>query len=120
MEIVENIVKTTLGELEKMLSTKTVVGEPISIGGNTIIPLVTIGFAFGAGGGSGKGMGEKSNNGEGSGGGTGGGAGVKPVGIIIIDKDGGVRLEPLRGGIASTIDKLVEKVPEMMAKKKEG
>jgi uncharacterized spore protein YtfJ len=31
MEIVENLVKTALGEVEKALSTKTVVGEPITI-----------------------------------------------------------------------------------------
>ena len=120
MEIVENIVKTTLGEIEKMLSTKSVVGDPITIEGNTIIPLISIGFAFGAGGGGGKGMGKNSEGGEGSGGGTGGGAGVKPVAIIIIGRDGSVRLEPLKTGLASTIDKIAEKVPEMMAKKKEG
>ena len=33
MEIVENLVKTTLGEIEKVLSTKTVVGEPLTIEG---------------------------------------------------------------------------------------
>jgi len=37
MEIVENLVKTTLGEVEKALSTKTVVGEPITIGDATLI-----------------------------------------------------------------------------------
>jgi len=55
VEVVENLVKTTLGEIEKVLSTKTVVGEPITVEGATIIPLISIGFAFGAAGGSGKG-----------------------------------------------------------------
>ena len=120
MEIVENIVKTTLGEIEKMLSTKTVVGDPITVEGNTIIPLISIGFAFGAGGGSGKGIGGKGEGGEGSGGGTGGGAGVKPVAIIIIDKSGSIKLEPIKGGLASTIEKIAEKLPEIMSKKKES
>ena len=31
MEEVDSLVKTTLGEIEKVLSTKTVVGEPIII-----------------------------------------------------------------------------------------
>ena len=39
MEIVENLVKTTLGEIEKVLSTKTVVGEPMVVEGATLVPL---------------------------------------------------------------------------------
>ena len=58
MEVVENLVKTTLGEIEKVLSTRTVVGEPITIQGTTLIPLISIGFGFGAGGGEGKALGE--------------------------------------------------------------
>ena len=68
METVENLVKTTLGEIEKVLSTKTVVGEALTIEGATLIPLISAGFGFGAGGGSGKG--EAKQKGEGTGGGT--------------------------------------------------
>ena len=77
MEIVENLVKTTLGEIEKVLSTKVVVGEPLVIQDTTLVPLISVGFGFGAGGGQGKG--ESKQKGEGSGGGTGGGAWVRPV-----------------------------------------
>ena len=44
MEHVENLLKTTLSEIEKLLSTRTVVGEPIVLEGNTVIPLISIGF----------------------------------------------------------------------------
>ena len=71
MEVVENLIKTTLGEIEKVLSTKTVVGEPITVEDKTLIPLISIGFGFGAGGGEAKG--EAKQKGEGAGGGTGGG-----------------------------------------------
>ena len=54
MEDVEKLVKASLSEIERILSTKTVVGDPMVVEGNTIIPLISIGFAFGAGGGSGK------------------------------------------------------------------
>ena len=73
MEQVETLVKTTLGEIEKVISTKTVVGEPMVIQGVTLVPLIKAGFGFGAGAGAGKG--EASQKGEGSGGGTGGGGG---------------------------------------------
>ena len=36
MEIVANLVKTTLEEIEKILTTRTVVGEPITIEGATL------------------------------------------------------------------------------------
>ena len=38
MEHVENLLKTTLGEIERLLNTRTVVGEPIKVEGTTIIP----------------------------------------------------------------------------------
>ena len=113
MEDVENLVKTTLGEIEKVLSTKTVVGEPITIQDTTIVPLITAGFGFGAGGGSGKG--EAKQKGEGAGGATGGGAWVKPVAVVIIDK-GGVRIEPVRGGLSTAIERIGETIPQMIEK----
>ena len=111
MEIVENLVKTTLGEIEKVLSTRTVVGEPITIEGATLIPLISVGFGFGAGGGQGRG--EAKQRGEGAGGGTGGGAWVRPRAIIIIDKEG-VRIEPIMGGMSFAIEKMGEAIPRMV------
>jgi len=113
MEIVESLTKTTLEEIEKVLTTRTVVGEPITIEGATLVPLITVGFGFGAGGGSGKG--EAKQKGEGAGGGTGGGAWVKPIAVVVIDKEG-VRIEPIRGGLSTTLDKLGETIPRMMEK----
>ena len=117
MEVVESLTKTTLGEIEKVLSTKTVVGEPIVIQDTTLIPLISVGFGFGAGGGEGKG--ETKQKGEGTGGGTGGGAWVKPIAVVIIDKEG-VRIEPVRGGLATAIEKIGETIPQMMEKCMEG
>ena len=113
MEIVESLVKTTLGEIEKVLSTKTVVGEPLTIDGTTLIPLISAGFGFGAGGGTGKG--ESKQKGEGTGGGTGGGAWVKPVAVIVVTKEG-VRVEPIMGSLAGAIEKLGETIPQMIEK----
>jgi len=111
MEIVENLVKTTLGEIEKVLSSRTVVGEPMTIEGITLIPLISVGFGFGAGGGQGKG--EAKQKGEGSGGGTGGGAWIRPKAIIIIDKEG-VRVEPVMGGMSFALEKVGEAIPRII------
>ncbi len=107
MEDVEGLLKTAMGEIERMLNTKTVVGEPITIEGNTLIPLISVGFGFGAGGGTGKV--KTAEAGEGTGGGTGGGGGVKPVALVIINKDG-VRLEPIKGAATSVLEKLAETI----------
>jgi uncharacterized spore protein YtfJ len=113
MDDIEKLVKTTLGEIEKVLDSKTVVGEPIVIEDTTLIPLMSVGFGFAAGGGSGKG--ETKENTEGGGSGSGGGAGVRPIAIIVIDKDG-VRIEPIKGGISAAIEKLSETIPDVAAK----
>lgn len=113
MEEVDSLVKTTLGEIEKVLSTRTVVGEPIAIQGATLVPLISVGFGFGAGGGSGKA--ETKQKGEGSGGGTGGGAWIKPIAVVIVDKQG-VRIEPIRGGLTTAIEKIGETIPQMIEK----
>jgi uncharacterized spore protein YtfJ len=116
MEQVESLLKTTLGEVERLLSTRTVVGEPINIEGNTIIPLVAVGFGFGGGGGSGKE--QKAISGEAIGAGSGGGGGVKPVAIIIANKDG-VRVEAVRKGASTMVEKMGEAVGKIIEKRGE-
>ncbi len=116
MEHVENLLKTTLSEIERLLSTRTVVGEPIILEGNTVIPLISIGFGFGAGGGSGKE--QKTISAEAFGGGSGGGGGIKPVAIIIVNKDG-VRVEPIKKGTATVVEKVGEVLSKMAEKRSE-
>ncbi len=112
MEVVSEISKTTLAEIEKVLTTRTVVGEPMTVEGVTIIPLISIGFGFGAGGGAGKG--ESKQKGEGSMGGTGGGAWVRPVALVVIDKEGNVRIEPVRRGLSTFVEKMTDTVPKVV------
>ena len=78
MEEVERLFKNSTEEMEKLLTSKSVVGEPIVVNGHTIVPLLSLGFGFGAGGGTGKGKNGNDHDGEGSGG------GVKPVAVIVI------------------------------------
>ncbi len=107
MKDIEDLAGKAIGEIERMLNTKTVVGAPITLDGNTIIPLVSVGFGFAVGAGEGN----DPKKGAGNGGGAGGGGGVTPVALIVVGKDG-VRVEPVKGGAAS----LVEKVAEAAAK----
>ena len=116
MEHVENLLKATLAEMERILNTRTVVGDPISVEGNTIIPLMTVGFGFGGGGGSGRD--HKTTSVEGLGGGSGGGGGMKPVAVIVVNKDG-VQVEPIRRGAATMVEKVGEAVGRIIDKRGE-
>lgn len=113
MEMVGSLAKTAIEEIEKVLTTKTVVGEPMTVEGVTLIPLISVGFGFGAGGGSGRG--EAKQKGEGAGGGAGGGAWVRPVAVVIIDKDG-VRIETVRRGLSAMVEKISDTVPKVVEK----
>lgn len=124
MEDLTTLVQTTLSEIEKMLSTKAVVGEAVTTEGKTFVPLVSVGFCFGAGGGQaqggagGKGKGEAAG-GEGKGEGglafTAGGGGVKPVAVVVIEEHG-VRVEPVRGSFSSVVETFVEQMPTLVDK----
>ncbi len=110
MESIEGLFDKAVGEIERMINTKTVVGEPINVDGNTLIPLVSVGFGFGVGGGEG------TEPTKGTGGGTGGGGGVKPVAVVVIN-EAGVSVEPIKSGTASVLEKVAETVGKAAASK---
>ena len=109
MEQPENMLKTALDEIERLLTTRTVVGEPIKVGDNTIVPLVAIGFGFGGGGGTGENP--KAPGAKGTGSGAGAGGGIKPIALVVVDKDGKVTIEPVR-----TSTSVIEKIGDAVAR----
>ena len=119
MEDTQNLVKTSMEEIRGVLSAQRVVGEPIVVGSNTIIPLVSVGFGFGGGGGAGKGGKSEKETGEGSGGGTGGGGGVKPVALIIVSEEG-VKVEAIKGAVSTLAESVSDLVVKVMEKRGAG
>jgi uncharacterized spore protein YtfJ len=107
-------VETLASSLERLISSKTVIGEPITVGDVTIIPIIKAGFGFGSGAGEGS-QPIRSKGGEQTGSGTGGGAGggVAPVAMIVI-QDGKVEVYSL--GQKGMIEKLVDMAPEIMSR----
>lgn len=97
MTDVEQLLKKTVEELDRLLNAKNVLGDPIEKDGSTVIPIVSYGFGFGAGGTDGG----KSGNG----GGTGGGGGIKPIGAIILDAKG-ARVESIKGAMSGLTEVL--------------
>ena len=72
-----------IGELKAIASTKTVVGEPLSLDNKMVVPVSRIMVGFGVGGGEGE---EVKKRGGFAGGGA-GGARIDPIGFIIIDEE---------------------------------
>ncbi len=108
-------VSTIFDKLENFLKTKTVVGEPMTIGDTTLVPFINLTFGLGTGGGTG--TDDKGMGGVGGGGGT--GAKIAPTAVLVIQGDK-VDLLPIRksGGLEKLID-LVPGIVEKIQEKKE-
>lgn len=104
---VSEILKNIVGELKEMARSQTIVGEAITVGNKTVIPLVKVTVGFGAGGGQ-----RSKESTEDFGGGGGGGAQVEPAAFIIIDGDKVSFLSSRPG----KLDNLIEAVPALIGK----
>lgn len=116
---VVDILKGVVGELREIARSETIIGEPVTIGNRTVIPVVKITVGFGAGGGQGED--EKSRSGFGGGGG--GGTKIEPAAFIIIDEKG-VSLLPVAKGkwenIIDAIPGIAKKISKLKDKLKKG
>jgi len=114
MENIEKLAHSSMEEIERLLSTKSVVGEPITIDGTTLVPLVSVGFGFGAGGTAGRPEKEaRGQNAKGGTGGAGGGGNVRPVAVVVVGKDG-VNVSRIGNGGATTT--AIERVGDIIVK----
>ncbi len=95
-------------KMENFISTKTVVGEPITVGDITMLPLIDVSFGVGAGASGNKG--EKDSKGKNLGG---LGAKIAPSAILVI-QNGTVQLVNVRN--TGSVDKLLNMVPGILSK----
>lgn len=100
----KSTVEALFSGMEAFLTSKTVVGDPVTVGDTIVLPLVNVSFGVGAGAVSK----EKTNNG---GGGLGGS--MQPNAVIII-QNGNAQL--VRINESSGIDKLLDMVPGIVNK----
>lgn len=101
-------IEAIVSHLENLVSTKTIIGEPIVSGNSTIIPVLTASVGFGVG------SGEGNQPSQGTGKGSGGGAGLKltPAAMIVIQGDE-VKVYSLSQ--KGMIDKLGEMLPTVFS-----
>ena len=109
-----NMLESTITKIREMLDANSVVGQPIISGDVTIIPISKI--SVGLGGGGTDYVSKHPNTQENPfGGGVGAGVKVTPVAFLII-KDGSTRMLPVPVPANTTVDRVVEMVPDTLDK----
>ena len=106
----EGMMSVTLDKIREMVGSNTIIGEPITLEGTTILPVSKVTFGFASGGSD---FCAKTTK-ELFGGGSGAGVSVTPVAFLVI-KDGNVRTIQLADH-NSTVDRALNMVPELVDK----
>lgn len=109
-----SLMQEGMEKVRAMVDTNAIVGEPISTpDGVTLIPISRVSMGFGGGGAA---FGNKTEAAEGNlGAGIGTGVKIDPVAFLIV-KDGYVRVMPVALPASSTVDRIVEMVPDVVNK----
>ena len=111
---INNMMETTLAKIKDMVSTNTVVGEPIvTDDGVTLIPVSKLSFGFASGGSDFAAKNQQAD--KNFGGGAGAGVSVTPVAFLVV-KDGAVKLISVAPPSANPAGRVVEMVPDMFDK----
>ena len=106
-----DMMRTAMDKVREMVDTNTIVGQPITTpDGVTLIPISKVSFGFGSGGGD---YGKTPP--KDFGGGSAAGVKIDPVAFLVI-KDGTTRVLPVAVPPVSTVDRIVEMVPDILDK----
>ena len=106
-----NLMDVTMNRIKDMVDVDTVVGSPVTTpDGVTIIPVSRVSYAFASGGSDFR---VKDQSNMGFGGGNGAGVRIEPIGFLIC-KDGSVRMMSVTPPANTTVDRVIEKVPEVI------
>ena len=110
---ISELMETTMQKIREMIDANTIVGEPITTpDGITLIPVSKVIFGF-AGGGSD--FSKKPEHKNGFGGGTGAGVNIIPVAFLVV-KGEKVDMIYITPPATSTVDRIIETVPELIDK----
>ena len=121
---IEALMEIAMNNIQDMVDVNTIVGAPIDINDNiSIIPISKVSFGFVAGGSefnsetieeyNRKDKDEEITYKNPFGGGSGAGVNITPVSFLVIN-NGNIKLMPVE--YCSTIDKLVDYIPEIIEK----
>ena len=102
------MMEASMDKIRQMVDSNTVVGEPINTAdGVTLIPVFRLSFGFGCGGGD---YGKQPDK---VGAAAAAGVRVEPMAFLVV-KDGVTRMRPVGTPAITTVDRVVEMVPQVM------
>ena len=102
------MMEASMGKIREMVDSNTIIGEPIQTpDGVTLIPVSRLSFGFGCGGGD---YGKQQDK---LGAGAAAGVRVEPMAFLVV-KDGVTRMLPVGTPAITTVDRIVEMVPQVM------
>ena len=113
------LMKITMEHIKTMADANTIIGTPIHAEGVTLIPVSRMSFGMGGGGTefSTKDRSGKDTSGRDNfGGGSAASAKLEPVAFLVVREDGSVKLLPVAPPPATTVDRVIETVPEVVDK----
>ena len=105
----------TMDKIKAMADVNTVIGDPITAGEVTIIPVSKVSFGFGVGGGDFATKNQKPDRDNSFGGGTGAGMTIMPMGFLIV-RGTSVKLLPVAPPPDGALDRVVDMVPDLVDK----
>ena len=108
------LMKTTLENVRAMADANTIIGTPIVADGVTLIPVSKMSFGV-AGGGTEFSTKKQTGPDSNFGGGSGASAKLEPVAFLVV-REGGVKLLPVAPPPATTVDRVIDTVPEVVDK----
>ena len=109
---IEGMMGVTMEKIRQLVDANTIIGEPITVDGATIIPISRVTFGFASGGTDFDG--KNAANKDLFGGGSGAGVNIQPVAFLVV-KDGCVRTIQLSDG-NNTVDRALTMIPELVEK----
>ena len=106
----DEMLAISMGKIREMVDSNTIIGNPITTpDGVTLIPVSRLSFGFGCGGSD---YGKQPEN-KNFAGGTSAGVKVEPVAFLVV-KDGVTRVMPVALPAVTTVDRVLDLVPEVM------
>lgn len=108
------LMRTTMEHIKTMADANTIIGTPIQAEGVTLIPVSKM--SFGVGGGGTEFSTKNGTSAANFGGGSGASAKLEPVAFLVVREDGSVKLLPVAPPPATTVDRVIETVPEVVDK----
>ena len=107
------LMRTTMDHIKTMADANTIIGAPIHAEGVTLIPVSKLSFGVGGGGTE---YTTKQSAAQNFGGGSAASAKLEPVAFLVVREDGSVKLLPVTPPPATTVDRVIETVPEVVDK----